>query len=227
MAQLWAKATLQPSQGCGMQKAGAGAIHHQAHPDWGVPARPFRGAGMESVHLVGSRGSAEWGGSTGELRLRLPFLCRGFWRSWTTWLQGPAGPGSSPRPPPTQVSGRLVLYRQRHRGIFFNQCKIGPDGAGRAMGGACSGQGRAALCVGAGRAPGPALPAIEVTDEWDVPDAPHSSGRAATGPVGSCMNSSNVSAGRKTLRRLWGRGEGPGPSQNSPFQQGSHSRVRG
>lgn len=33
---------------------------------------------------------------------------------------------------------------------------------------------RLLLCMGAGRDLGPVLPAIEVTDEWDVPDAPHS-----------------------------------------------------
>lgn len=49
------------------------------------------------------------------------------------------------------------------------------------MGGACSGRGRVALCMGASRDPGPALPAIEVTDEWDVPDAPHSSARLPQG----------------------------------------------
>lgn len=127
MAQLWAKAPIYPSRGCGMQKAGTGAIHHQAHdaprPERGVPAHPFRGAGMESIHLVGGRGSAARGSSAGELRSRLPFLCRGFWRSWTTWLEGRAGLGSSPRPPPTQVSGRLFLYLQRHQGIFLINAK--------------------------------------------------------------------------------------------------------
>lgn len=176
-AQLTAKAMIYPSQGCGMQKAGAGAIHHQAH---NVPQleRGVPGAGMESIHLVGGRGSAARGGSAGELRSRLPFLCRGFWRSWTTWLQGPAGLGSSPRPPPTHPGVGMLrpLVTKAPRNIF-NQCKIGPDGAGRAMGGACSGHGRVALCVGASGAPGPALPAIEVTDEWDVPDAPHSLGQ--------------------------------------------------
>lgn len=49
------------------------------------------------------------------------------------------------------------------------------------MGGACSGRGRAALCTGAGGDLGPALPAIEVTDEWDVLDAPHSSVRPPQG----------------------------------------------
>lgn len=50
-----------------------------------------------------------------------------------------------------------------------------PKGAGRGMGGACSGRGLVALCTGANGDPRPAARAIEVTDEWDVPDAPHSS----------------------------------------------------
>lgn len=50
--------------------------------------------------------------------------------------------------------------------------------------------------------------------------------------VGSCMNSSNVSATagereENASQALGEGGEGPGPSQNSPFQQGTYSRVQG
>lgn len=105
--------------------------------------------------------------------------------------EGRAGPGLGPRcwgtrPPPNashlwgqpgaEVLGRLALDLIAAKQLkCFNQCKTGPEGAGRGMGGACSGRGRAALCAGAGGDPGPAARAIEVTDEWDVPDAPHSS----------------------------------------------------
>lgn len=171
-----AQAMIDPSEGCGMQRAGSGAIHRRAHAA-GRSCAPLP-RGRNGIHPPGWR----------------PGLCSAWRQRWGAPVAPPlplqgflaqlghvagrasrAGLVASAAPHPGVGAPRPLLTKAPRN--IFNQCKIGADGAGRAMGGACSSHGRAALCVGASGAPGPALPAIEVTDEWDVPDAPHSSGR--------------------------------------------------